>query len=303
VGVFLLVAGAAIAGETPPKNNGPNFANVSYGPYKRNVFDLWKPGTDKTVPVFIFFHGGGFMGGDKSGYIDGIQKECLKNGIAFVSADYRLIIGGGAAPYPAPMLDGARVVQFLRARAKEWNLDPKRIAIGGGSAGANISLWVALHNDLADPKSDDPVLRESSRVACVVSWDGQTSNDPHLIRQLLGGPKTDHPALLPFYGVKKREELETPAMRKVEEDASAVTHASQDDPPVLLTYGRRMTPLPLPETTDMSIVIHHPAFGKLLKDKLDALGVPCQFYYGDSPQQIQPGTCMEFLKKSLHVAP
>lgn len=279
--------------------NAPDFANVPYGPYRRNVLDLWTAKTDTPAPVFVFFHGGGFMGGDRSGYLAGLQKECLQNGIAFVSADYRLVIGDGAAPYPAPMLDGARVIQFLRTRAKEWNLDPKRMAIGGGSAGANISLWVALHDDLANPKAEDPVLRESSRVSCVISWDGQTSNDPHVIRPLLGGPLTDHPACLPFFGVKTREELETPAMRKVAEAASAVNHASPDDPPVLQIYGRTMAPLPLPETADWSVVVHHPALGKLLKDKLDALGVPCQLYYGNSPQPMPPGTVREFLAKRL----
>ena len=288
---------------TKPPAIAPDLANVSYGPYRRNVFDLWKPKTDRPAPVFVFFHGGGFMGGDKSGYIAGIQKECLQSGIAFVSADYRLVIGDGAAPFPAPMLDGARVVQFLRARAKEWNLDTSRIAIGGGSAGANISLWVALHDDLANPAAEDPVLRESSRVSCVISWNGQTSNDPRTIKRLLGGPKTDHPALLPLFGVKTREELETPAMRKVVEEASALNHASKDDPPVLLTYGGGMTPLPMPETADWGTVIHHPVFGKLLKDKLDPLGVPCQFYYGSSEQQMPPGTYLQFLKKYLQVAP
>lgn len=282
----------------------PDFVNVAYGPCRRNVLDLWKAKTDKPAPVFVFLHGGGFMGGDKADYrvemLARLLQECPQNGIAFVSADYRLVTGDGAAPYPAPMLDGARVVQFLRSKASEWSIDPNRIAIGGGSAGGNISLWVALHGDLANPKAADPVLRESSRVACVIAWAGQTSNDPHAIRQLMGGPKTDHPALLPFYGVQKREELETPAMRKVEADASAVNHASKDAPPVLLSYGQ-MIPLPLPETTDWSVVIHHPAFGKMLKDKLDSLGVPCQFYYGNS--QMPPGTDLQFLKKHLQVAP
>ena len=316
----LLIAGAATAqlvtsdGRRPqgeparqPAVAPPDFANVSYGPYRRNVLDLWKAKTDKPAAVFVFFHGGGFMGGDKSDYsaamLTRMIQECPQSGIAFVSADYRLVIGDGAAPYPAPMLDGARVIQFLRARAREWNLDPRRIAIGGASAGANLSLWVALHDDLANPTADDPVVRESSRVCCVISWDGQTSNDPHTLKQLLGGPRTEHPALLPFYGVKTRDELESPAMRKVEVESSAVNHASQDDPPVLLIYGRRMTPLPLPETTDWGTAIHHPAFGKLLKDKLDPLGVPCQFYYGDSPQAMPAGTELQFLKKHLHVAP
>lgn len=290
------------AGQAWPPAGAPDLANVAYGPYRRNVLDLWKARTDKPAPVFVYFHGGGFMGGDKSAYAAWMLKECSPNGIAFVSADYRLVTGNGAAPFPAPMLDGARVIQFLRSKAKEWNLDPGRIAIGGGSAGANLSLWVALHDDLANPKAEDPVLRESSRVACVISWSGQTSNDPHFIAQVLGGPKGDYPSALPFYGVKNRAELETPAWRKVVVEASAVTHASKDDPPVLLLYGD-MPPVPLPETADWGTVIHHPAFGTLLKEKLDALGVPCLFYYRGSPQPQPPGAELQFLKKYLQGTP
>ncbi len=275
----------------------PDFANITYGPYRRNVLDFWKAKSDSPAPVFVFFHGGGFMGGDKSNYIPSILAICQANGISFASANYRLISGDGAAPFPAPMLDGARVIQFLRTKAREWNIDPKRIAIGGGSAGANLSLWVALHDDLADPKSADPVLRESSRVSCVISWDGQTSNDPHIFQSVLGGPKTDYPSLLQFFGAKTRAELETPAMRKMAEEASAVNYATKEDPPILLIYGRPMTPVPLPETTDWSIVIHHPAYGKILKDKLDPLGVHCEFYHsGDKP----PADCeQKFLSKYL----
>jgi hypothetical protein len=49
-----------------PPAIAPDLANVACGPERRNAFDLWRPKTDKPVPVFIYFHGGGFMGGDKS---------------------------------------------------------------------------------------------------------------------------------------------------------------------------------------------------------------------------------------------
>ena len=49
----------------------------------------------------------------------------VQAGITVVSANYRFVKGDDqAAPYPAPMLDGARVVQFVRSQAKQWNIDP-----------------------------------------------------------------------------------------------------------------------------------------------------------------------------------
>src|SRR6185436_15517427 len=83
--------------------------------------------------------------------------------------------------------DSARAIQFLRHKAGDWGLDPTRIAATGDSAGAGISLWLGLHNDLADPQNVDPVLRESTRLACVATKVGQTSYDPRFIKQLFPG--------------------------------------------------------------------------------------------------------------------
>ena len=81
------------------------------------------------------------------------------------------------------MQDAGRAIQFLRSRADEYNLDPGRIAAKGTSLGANVSIWLAYHDDIADPESDDPVLRQSSRLRFVISGAGQTFNDMELFRQ------------------------------------------------------------------------------------------------------------------------
>ena len=78
-----------------------------------------------------------------------------------ISVDYRLT---PKHPFPAQVEDAARAVQFVRSKAKEWNLDPGRIVAMGGSAGAQLSAWVALHDDLARPDSPDPIERHSTRL-------------------------------------------------------------------------------------------------------------------------------------------
>jgi acetyl esterase/lipase len=94
--------GAAVQGPAPTA------ANVEYGPYRRNVLDVWKADSAKPTPVLINFHGGGFVAGDKSAVT---AAPYLKQGISVVSANYRFVQGDEqSAPYPAPMLDGARVV-------------------------------------------------------------------------------------------------------------------------------------------------------------------------------------------------
>src|SRR5204863_2669053 len=134
------------------------------------------------------FHGGGFVAGDKA---DANPDPYLGQGISVVSASYRFVKGGDEpAPYPAPMLDGARVVQFVRSKAKEWNIDPNRIALTGTSAGAVISMWIAYRDDMAKPASTDPVERISTRVTCILPQSGPTTLDPKLILKRIGGNPT-----------------------------------------------------------------------------------------------------------------
>lgn len=146
----------------------PTRADLRYGPFERNTIDLWQtrepvgPGSD--APLVLFFHGGGFVGGDKGSVPAWLVERCLAQGISVASANYRL---STRSPFPAPMLDGARAIQYLRLHARELGIDPRRIAACGNSAGAGIALWVGFHDDLADPGNADPILRQSSRLSCM----------------------------------------------------------------------------------------------------------------------------------------
>src|SRR4030095_4247082 len=131
----------------------PDLVNEKYGTNERNVLDLWKAKSDKPTPLVIFIHGGGFRMGSKDQVPAPLIQKLLEAGISVASINYRLT---DVAPYPAQMRDGARAVQYLRLKAKEFNLDPQTFAATGGSAGAGISLWLAFHNDLADKKAEDP---------------------------------------------------------------------------------------------------------------------------------------------------
>src|SRR5438105_3822340 len=123
-------------------NRAPDLANVSYGPHERNVLDLWKARSGRPTPLVIHIHGGGFTAGDKAQVSPALLDACLNQGISVASINYRY---STQAPYPAPMADSARAVQFLRLHAAEWNLNPKAFAATGGSAGAGISLGMGFH--------------------------------------------------------------------------------------------------------------------------------------------------------------
>jgi acetyl esterase len=273
----------------------PDFGNMRYGPHERNVLDLWKAkpsaGLDVATPVVIFFHGGGFRSGDKSSVPAGLLSRCLEAGISVASANYRL---SHTAPYPAPMLDGARAIQFMRSKAKELGIDPARIAGSGSSAGAGIALWVAFHDDLADPQSPDTVARQSSRLTCVGVDGAQTSYDPRFIKALIGGRAHEHPALPLFYGITSDADRDSPRLHKLYEDASPLNYVSPGDPPAILFYAEPKGPLPADAKPGQGI--HHPRFGEALKAHLDPLRIECILHHGSEyPKDTDPieGMCRD----------
>jgi acetyl esterase/lipase len=281
------------------QKTAPTQANAKYGPYKRNVLDFWQAKSDKPTPVLIHFHGGGFVAGDKN---DANPDPYVKQGISVVSANYRFVKGGDEpAPYPAPMLDGARVVQFIRSKAKEWNIDPERIALTGGSAGAVMTLWIGYHDDLAQADSKDPIARLSTRVTCLVPMAAPTNLDPEYIRQHIGGNPLVHPSINPFFGVESEKELQTPEKQKEVREASPINLVSKDDPPTFQLYPGELSKTPLPPETDINTSIHHPQFGVLLKEKLDAAGVPNEIAYADDGRSRaeQFAALQAFLEKYL----
>lgn len=281
VGVLALLLLCAVAPAPAPgqKNNNvqpkpklpaPTFANVKYGPHERNVLDFWQAKSEQPAPVLVSVHGGGFVAGNKSVQPQ-LLKDCLDAGISVAAINYRY---STQAIAPAPFQDGARAVQFLRSKAKEWDIDPKRFAATGGSAGAGISLWLGFHKDMADPKSDDPILRQSTRLTCMVVFEGQTSYDPRFIRQLFPGKDIYKiGALVTLFGadLNKLDDLSAEKY-KLFEECSPITHVTKDAPPVLLVYRNPIDA----EITNQGIGIHHPLFGKALKEKMDALGIPCE---------------------------
>jgi acetyl esterase/lipase len=261
-----------------PDKPRPTLANIHYGPADRNVFDLWKATpsglSGALSPVVIFFHGGAFRTGDKSHVPPQLVTKCLKEGISVASANYRL---SATAPFPGPMNDGARAVQFVRMHSRELGIDPRRIAVAGSSAGAGIALWIAFHDDLADLRSDDPVARQSSRVSCVGVDGAQTSYDPRFIKAVVGGRAHEHPALLEFYGIRSDADRDSPTTFKLYEQASPINYVTADDPPAILFYVEPNAPLPASAKPGQGI--HHPRFGEALKARLEPFQIECILHH------------------------
>jgi acetyl esterase len=281
----------------------PTHADVKYGPAARNVLDFYQAQSDKPTPLIINIHGGGFVAGDKRAAINAVSlKAMLDAEISFASINYRFVDGKDTI-FPAPQHDGARAVQFLRSKAKEWNIDSNRVACMGGSAGAGISMWIGFHDDLADPKSNDPVQRESTRIQAIGTFGGQGTYDPIQIKELIGGRAWEHPSIFKVYGITSAEEAlhPTPERRMLYDEASAITHLTKDDPPLYMVYNEADGPLPADARPGQGI--HHPNFGRQLKKKMDGLGIENVFVYlPDAKGRNVAAEMLEFFQKQFATA-
>jgi acetyl esterase/lipase len=102
---------------------------------------LYRPPVDGPLPVVVFLHGGGWIGGS----LDSFDEPCAtlaRNASALVvSPDYRL---APEHPFPAATDDTVAVLRWAADHIAEFGGDPERIAVGGESAGANLAAVAAL---------------------------------------------------------------------------------------------------------------------------------------------------------------
>lgn len=259
-------------GRTKRETPEPSHPDVAYGDHEKQRFDLWVvPGAKEPTPLAIYIHGGGFRGGDKNSFAAGTIAQFHEAGIAFAAMNYRL---SDVGPYPLMMEDAARGLQTIRHRPKEYGIDPARIGCYGGSAGAGISLWLGFHDDLAQPDSADPIARESTRIVAAATSNGQSTYDMRTFREWFGVPDlAPHEALVTFYGVTSEADWETDRVKKLMTDASAITHLTKDDVPVLMQYNRPNTPVS--KETDQSTWVHHVKLGLKLQEAMKKIGLEC----------------------------
>ena len=217
--------------------------DVAYnGAHAAQKLDVYLAQSDAPLPAMIFIHGGGWRGGSKNSVPGWLMNAVRDRWLSVVSVEYRFT---DVAPHPAQVNDCLRAIQFVRHNAAKWNLDPQRIGVTGGSAGGHLSLWVALHDDAAVADSNDPVERQSSRVACAVSFAGPT--DWSLLSEL----EHKHPAYRQLLGY----EPGTPAKEmdaKAKVDVSPISFASKDDPPVLQVHGDKDDIVPIEHARNMN---------------------------------------------------
>lgn len=160
--VVLLAQSATAAGPEPVKL-WPNGAPGAVGNEPADIPELriYLPEEGQATGAGIVVCPGGGYGAlatDHEGHQ--VAKWLNTIGVGAFVLKYRL---GQRYKHPAPLQDAQRAIRHVRAHTKEWKLDPDRIGIMGFSAGGHLASTAATHFDKGDPKSEDPIERQSSR--------------------------------------------------------------------------------------------------------------------------------------------
>ncbi len=133
------------------------------------VGDFYLPKGRGKAPILVAVHGGGWQVGGREFYKHW-GPFLARNGYALFAIEYRLAKQGA---YPAAVYDVKTAVQFVRAKAGEFDLDPDRIGLIGDSAGAHLSAFVALAGEqFTSAYRDDAHAAVPANVKAIVGFYG-----------------------------------------------------------------------------------------------------------------------------------
>lgn len=189
--------------------------------------DLYLPANTNTAPpLMVWIHGGGWKNGDKANVNPAIL-QLATDGYAVASINYRL---KDLTIHPKNIHDCKGAVRWLRAHAKQFGYDPKRVAVGGGSAGGHLALLLGLSSGFQELEGTvGGNSDESSSVSAIVDFYGPS--DLFVFSQTDARFNNAHEFLA--------EQLK---------HASPLTYLSSDDPPVLIFHGDKDKTVPVEQS-------------------------------------------------------
>jgi len=220
------------------------------------LLDIYAPkDLKKPAPTIVFIHGGGWSGGNKEEY-KVYNIDFAKRGYVTASINYRL---SQVAPYPAAVQDCKCAIRWLRAHASEYNIDPNKIGVIGGSAGGYLALMLGYTDD-PSLEGDNLNKDQSSKVQAVANFYGPCDFTVEFARK---APQVT--------GLLQKTYEEAPSLFK---DSSPIFYITKNSPPTLIVHG----------TIDQTVPI---AQSDALAAKLAEAGVP---YFYDKIEGW-PHTC------------
>ena len=253
-GLFLLLALTNLWAAQSVPSDVTIIRDVEYGKGGGHplLLDIVRPkDTPKDpMPAIVLIHGGGWSGGSKDSGIEAMTAAAQK-GYFGATIDYRL---SGEAPFPAQIEDCKCAIRWARAHAKEYNIDPDRIGVWGGSAGGHLVALLGTSGGVKYLEGKGGWEEYSSRVQAVCDYfgpsdllkfveDAEKGILPPGYEQILGKLGSGDDILSKFVGGPANEK------KDVCRRASPITYVTKDDAPFLICHGDQDPLVPLDQST------------------------------------------------------
>lgn len=150
---------------TPPGDQAEQYKEKG-GKYYTPVYEWWQPEKKTSDACIIICCGGAYMG--LAYEYEGVMPRdyFLKNGITVVMLRYRTPRRAGVAKHCAAWQDVQRTVRAVRAKAKDWGINPEKIGVMGFSAGGHLTLMAATSSQT---KAYEPI-DDLDKISCHINF-------------------------------------------------------------------------------------------------------------------------------------
>lgn len=240
--------------------------------------DVYAPrGGDGPIPTFIYFHGGGWVAGNKESNVLRLMPFLAK-GWAAVNVQYRL---GEVSLAPAAVEDGLCALRWVIRNAREYNFDTNRLVVSGNSAGGHLALTTGMIPESSGLDRQCPGSEEL-RVAAIVNWYGITD-----VADLLDGPNRKNYAVQ-WLGSQ-------PDRVAIAERVSPLSYVSPGLPPIISIHGDADPVVPYSHATRLHTALERAGTVNRL------VTVPGGGHGGFAPEQMSRAydAIFEFLDEQL----
>ena len=242
----------------------PDITYATLPGYRPLKLDLFVPpasfGTRGPRPLVIYVHGGGWMAGGprrSAAYQDWpkVLASLAAHGYVVATVGYRF---SREAPFPAAIQDVKSAIRWLRANAAKYNIDPKRAAIWGQSAGGHLAALAGVSCGVAALEPGSRIVPAAGNVETVASTAAGADQVSDCVQAVVGWFGTyDFSTLRPQAGASLSPDSPdrlflgcgTQACTKEQQRfASPITYLDRTDPPMLLMHGSVDATVPVGQT-------------------------------------------------------
>jgi acetyl esterase/lipase len=237
-----------LAGLAPPAvgdRRVRRIKDIAYGDAgERNLLDLVLPHQPPTapMPILIHVHGGAWVLGAKGQQAKPLINHLVPQGWLCADINYRL---GPSCRFPDMIIDVLKAIAWVKAHAHEYGGDPSRVAITGGSAGAQLAALAALAHD--DPAFKPGFEDADCRVQMAVPVYGRFDMLDRKV-YMKGG----HKVAIDGFMAEKVMPGAPESCRDLWHACSPLDRIRPDAPPMLITHGTGDSMLPFEDARDFA---------------------------------------------------